>query len=142
MREAFRQFIEAKLSGDQDLPREFEIQKEGLYDGVLEFTPEDAEDIFRRSMELCRKDAPSKDTAFYATDLYYAAIHKSDDSFDNWDGNGNRYFGELHGESHTGPINMVCCCEGSSAMEVHDVRRPIASHRWNQCRSSASGLRT
>ena len=53
-----------------------------------------------------RKDAASKDTAFYATDLYYAAIHKSDGSFDNWDGNGNGYYGELHGESHTGPINI------------------------------------
>jgi len=53
-----------------------------------------------------RGDAAAKDTAFYATDLYYAAIHKSDGSFDNWDGNGNGYYGELHGETHTGPINI------------------------------------
>ncbi len=50
------EFIEAKLSGNQDLPREFDIKKEALYEGAIEFTAEDAEDIFRRSMELCRKD--------------------------------------------------------------------------------------
>jgi HEAT repeat protein len=50
------EFIEAKLSGDQDLPREFDIKKEALYEGAIEFTAEDAEDIFRRSMELCRKN--------------------------------------------------------------------------------------
>jgi HEAT repeat protein len=50
------EFIEAKLSGNQDLPHEFDIKKEALYEGAIEFTAEDAEDIFRRSMELCRKD--------------------------------------------------------------------------------------
>jgi len=50
------EFIEAKLSGNQALPREFGIKKKALYEGALEFTAEDAEDIFRRSMELCRKD--------------------------------------------------------------------------------------
>jgi len=49
------EFIEAKLSGNQDLPREFDIKREALYEGSIEFTAEDAEDIFRRSMELCRK---------------------------------------------------------------------------------------
>jgi len=49
------EFIETKLSGNQDLPREFEIRRDALYQGSLEFTAEDAEEIFRRSMELCRK---------------------------------------------------------------------------------------
>ncbi|MDO8948069.1 MAG: C25 family cysteine peptidase [Desulfocapsaceae bacterium] len=64
-------------------------------------------DVFPvRFTKTDRGDAAAKNTAFYATDLYYAAIHKSDDSFDNWDGNGNGYYGELHGETHTGPINI------------------------------------
>lgn len=64
-------------------------------------------DVFPvRFTKTDRKHAASKDTAFYATDLYYAAIHKSDGSFDNWDGNGNGYYGELNGETHTGPINI------------------------------------
>ena len=64
-------------------------------------------DVFPvRFTKTDRKDAAAKDTAFYATDLYYAALHKSDGSFDNWDGNGNGYYGELNGESHTGPINI------------------------------------
>jgi HEAT repeats len=49
------EFIEAKLSGGQDLPSDFDAKKETLYKGSIEFTAEDAEDIFRRSMELCRK---------------------------------------------------------------------------------------
>jgi hypothetical protein len=57
------EFIEAKLSGDQDAPHEFDVRKEALYSGVLEFTADDAEDIFRRSMDLCRKSAPESGEA-------------------------------------------------------------------------------
>jgi hypothetical protein len=53
-----------------------------------------------------RKYAAAFDTAFYPTDLYYAALYKDDGSFDSWDDNGNGYFGELHGSTHTGPINV------------------------------------
>jgi hypothetical protein len=53
-----------------------------------------------------RGDEKACDTAFYATDLYYAALYKPDGSFDDWDANHNGYFGELHGETHTGPINI------------------------------------
>ena len=50
------EFIEAKLSGDQDLPREFDIRKDALYAGAIELAPEDAEDVARRKVELCLKD--------------------------------------------------------------------------------------
>jgi len=53
------EFIEAKIAGSQDLAHEFEIRREALYTGVLEFTAEDAEEIFRRSMALGRQ-APGK----------------------------------------------------------------------------------
>ena len=53
-----------------------------------------------------RKHKDAADTAFYATDLYYAALYKPDGSFDDWDSNGNGYYGELHGETHSGPINI------------------------------------
>jgi hypothetical protein len=53
-----------------------------------------------------RRSDHAADTAFYATDLYYAALYRSDGSFDDWDSNGNGYYGELNGESHSGPINI------------------------------------
>jgi hypothetical protein len=52
------EFIEAKLSGDETAPRDFEVAPERLYEGRIEFTPEDAEDIFRKSMDLARKKSP------------------------------------------------------------------------------------
>ncbi len=45
-------------------------------------------------------------TAFYVTDLYYAALYRQNGSFDDWDANNNGYYGELNGESHSGPINI------------------------------------
>jgi len=51
-------------------------------------------------------DPNAFNTAFYPTDLYYAALYKQDGSFDNWDANNNGYYGELNGETHTGPINI------------------------------------
>jgi hypothetical protein len=49
------EFIETKLSGDETAPHDFEVAPERLYNGRLEFTPEDAEDIFRKSLDLARK---------------------------------------------------------------------------------------
>ena len=64
-------------------------------------------DVFPvRFTKTDRKDANAFDTAFYPTDLYYAALYKSDGSFDDWDANRNGYYGELHGETHTGEINV------------------------------------
>ena len=53
-----------------------------------------------------RKDMAAYDTAFYPTDFYYAALFKKNGAFDNWDTNQNGYYGELNGETHTGPINI------------------------------------
>jgi hypothetical protein len=53
-----------------------------------------------------RADEKACNTAFYPTDLYYSCLYKRDGSFDNWDGSGNGYYGELHGETHSGSINI------------------------------------
>ncbi len=45
-------------------------------------------------------------TAFYPADLYYADLYKSDGGFDDWDSNGNGYFGEIGGEIRSGPLNI------------------------------------
>jgi len=52
------EFIEAKLSGDETRPHDLEVAPERLYEGRFEFTPEDAEDISRRSLDLARKRSP------------------------------------------------------------------------------------
>lgn len=46
------------------------------------------------------------DRAFYSADFYYADLYKSDGSFDTWDKNNNGYYGELHGETITGTLNV------------------------------------
>ncbi len=53
-----------------------------------------------------RATAAAFDTAYYGADLYYADLYKSDGSFDDWDNNKNGFFGELAGESSTGPLNV------------------------------------
>ncbi len=64
-------------------------------------------DIFPvRYTKTDREDPNAFNTAFYPTDLYYAALYKQDGSFDNWDTNGNGYYGELNGETHAGLINI------------------------------------
>jgi hypothetical protein len=45
-------------------------------------------------------------TAFYPADLYYADLYRSDGSFDDWDSNGNGYYGEIGGEIRPGPLNI------------------------------------
>ena len=46
-------------------------------------------------------------TAFYATDLYYACLYRQDGSFDDWNANKNQYYGELQGHPpNTGIINV------------------------------------
>ncbi len=64
-------------------------------------------DVFPvRYTKTDRKDEAAFDTAFYPTDLYYAALHRPNGGFDTWDNNGNGYFGELCGETGTGTINV------------------------------------
>lgn len=63
-----------------------------------------------RFMVLDRVAKGAFDTAFYASDLYYADLAHADGSFDDWnayrDGIHAQYFGEVHGERHKGgPIN-------------------------------------
>ncbi len=46
------------------------------------------------------------DRAFYVTDLYYADLYKSFYRYDNWDGNDNGYYGEIHGATIPGVVNV------------------------------------
>jgi hypothetical protein len=45
-------------------------------------------------------------SAFYPAELYYADLYKADGSFDDWDANGNGYFGEIGGEIRSGRLNI------------------------------------
>lgn len=53
-----------------------------------------------------RKDTKAFNTAFYASDLYYADLFEPNGAMDNWDKNNNGYYGELRGESGTGILNI------------------------------------
>jgi hypothetical protein len=53
-----------------------------------------------------REDAAAWNTAFFPTDLYYACLYRPNGDFDTWDGNDNGHYGELHGETRTGAINV------------------------------------
>jgi len=45
--------------------------------------------------------------AFYSGDLYYADLYESDrQTLESWDMNQNGYYGELHGETITGTVNI------------------------------------
>jgi hypothetical protein len=44
--------------------------------------------------------------AFYSADIYYADLFEPDGSFEDWDYNNDGYYGELHGETHAGPLNI------------------------------------
>lgn len=126
-------------------------------------------DIFPvRYTSTDRADPKAHDTAFYPTDLYFAALHRPDNSFDTWDNNHNGYYGELRGESGTGPINVddvslvpAVAIGRVPASTVDEVERYVekcigyethachanwtartllvASHDWNQ-RDWASGI--
>lgn len=60
----------------------------------------DADVMPVRYMVLDRVTAPAFDTAFYPCDLYYADLARDDGSFDDWNANGNAYYGEVRGEKH------------------------------------------
>jgi len=64
-----------------------------------------------RYMVLDRIDHAAYDTAFYASDMYYADVAKANGSFEDWhgrkDGHHALYFGEVHGEKNKNdPINF------------------------------------
>ena len=64
----------------------------------------DADVVPVRFMMLDRATAAAHDTAFYASDLYYADVADAAGGFEDWnaraDGHHARYFGEVHGETH------------------------------------------
>ncbi|HMO14583.1 MAG TPA: C25 family cysteine peptidase, partial [Pirellulaceae bacterium] len=78
-----------------------------------------------RYMVLDRVTPAAHDYAFYASDLYYADLAKSDGGFENWngvtEGFHGQYFGEVRGEKHkTDPINY----------DQIDYRPEIGVGRW------------
>jgi hypothetical protein len=71
----------------------------------------DADTFPVRWMVLDRAVASAHDTAFYASDLYYADVARDDGSFDDWNGRRDgvhaAYYGEVHGEADkAGPIDQ------------------------------------
>jgi hypothetical protein len=66
----------------------------------------DADAFPVRYTKTDRKEELAFNTAFYPSDLYFAALHRANGGFDDWDSTGNGYFGELHGSTHSGPINI------------------------------------
>jgi hypothetical protein len=52
-----------------------------------------------------RAASEAGNTAFFATDLYYADLFKADGTFDNWDLDQDGYYGEICGEITTYPLN-------------------------------------
>ena len=71
----------------------------------------DASVVPVRYVSLDRIDPASHDTAFGASDMYYADVAKANGSFDDWharkDGHHALYFGEVHGEKNKNdPINF------------------------------------
>jgi hypothetical protein len=78
-----------------------------------------------RYMVLDRVTAAAHDYSFYASDLYYADLAKSDGSFENWnavsEGFHGKYFGEVRGEKNkSDPINF----------DDIDYRPEIGVGRW------------
>ncbi len=60
-------------------------------------------------MRYTINDRPTEnaDWAFYSADLYYADLYESDNqTYESWDINWDGYYGELHGESITGVVNI------------------------------------
>ncbi len=54
-----------------------------------------------------RADTAAFNRAYYATDLYYADLYESaTTTFESWDANHDHYYGELHGETYTGVVNV------------------------------------
>lgn len=89
-----------------------------------------------------RATAAAYNRAFYATDLYYADLYESDGStFETWDANNNAYYGELHGETLTGVLNVdqvdlnpdvaVGRAPASTAAEVTTYVNKVINHEFN-----------
>jgi hypothetical protein len=80
-------------------------------------------------------------TAFFATDFYYASLYKESGDFDDWNSNANEYYGELQGNLTSGPINMdnvdlkpeiaVGRITASNSAEVRNVVKKIINYEKN-----------
>ena len=53
-----------------------------------------------------RGEATAYNRAYYSADFYYADLYEPGGAFETWDSNGNGYFGEIHGETITGTLNI------------------------------------
>ncbi|HTF90080.1 MAG TPA: C25 family cysteine peptidase [Planctomycetota bacterium] len=89
----------------------------------------DADTFPVRFMVLDRTTPAANNYAFYASDLYYADLAKTDGTFDDWNGMREgfhaRYFGEVRGESNKhDPINFDSV---SYAPEIAVGRWPVHS---------------
>jgi len=89
-----------------------------------------------------RADQAAYNRAYYVTDLYYADLYESDrQTFENWDSNANHYYGELHGETITGVVNvdkvdtnpdvMVGRVPASSLAEVNNYVTKVINYEYN-----------
>ena len=84
----------------------------------------DADKFPIRYTKTDRKTTEAYDTAFFPGDVYYADLFKSDGSFEDWDNNKNGYFGELGGESTTGPLNAD---EVDMKLDISVGRIPVST---------------
>ena len=57
------EFIESKIAGDQDMPRTLDLDRDKMHQGRVEFTPEDAAEIARRSLEAAKLTPSDPDPA-------------------------------------------------------------------------------
>ncbi|MEW5803346.1 MAG: C25 family cysteine peptidase [bacterium] len=83
--------------------------------------------------------------AFYSADLYYADLYRSNGNFDTWDNNNNGYYGEIHGETITGTLNVdrvdlnpdlaVGRVPASTAAEVTTYVNKIISYEFSAYKS-------
>lgn len=96
-----------------------------------------------------RGDANSYNRAFYSADLYYADLYKSNGAFDNWDDNGNGYYGELRGETIADRLNydrvnllpdvLVGRIPASTVEEVQNYVGKVIRYEFSTYRASWFG---
>ncbi len=84
--------------------------------------------------------------AFYSADLYYADLFEPDGDFEDWDFNNDGYYGELHGETQTGTLDIdrvdlrtdiaVGRVPASNAKEVATFVKKVIAYELNSYRSA------
>lgn len=106
----------------------------------------DAEHFPVRYTTTDRGTPAAHDYAFYSADLYYADLFEPDGSFEDWDYNKDGYYGELHGETQIGPLDIdrvdlrtdlaVGRVPASSASEVETYVNKVIAYELNAYRSA------